>query len=111
LPEEQIIGMNEELEVLKTVTARLAGARIPYMMTGSIAVSFYAVPRMTRDIDLVVELSEPDVDRLVRLFQDDFYVDRNTVLRAVTQRAMFKSKAGSFKGGVISKAFKGGVIA
>lgn len=81
--------MNEELEVLKTVTARLGGARIPYMVTGSIAVNFYALPCMTRDIDLVVELSEPDADRLVRLFQEDFYVDRNMVLRAVTQRAMF----------------------
>lgn len=44
--------MTEELEVLTTVTRRLAGAGIPYMVTGSMAVNFYAVPRMTRDIDL-----------------------------------------------------------
>jgi len=81
--------MSEELEVLKTVTARLGGARIPYMVTGSIAVNFYAVPRMTRDIDLVVELAEEDAGRIVRLFQDEFYVDAEMVRRAIAERGMF----------------------
>ena len=48
--------MTEELAVLKSVTGRLEAAGIPYMMTGSFAANYYAVPRMTRDIDLVVEL-------------------------------------------------------
>ena len=81
--------MSEELEVLKTVTQRLTRAQIPYMVTGSIAGNFYAVPRMTRDIDLVVELSEQDVDRVVDLFREDFYVDRDMVQRAIRERAMF----------------------
>jgi hypothetical protein len=54
----------EELEVLTIVTGRLAAAGIPYMVTGAVAASYYAVPRMTRDIDLVVELSARDVDRV-----------------------------------------------
>jgi len=53
--------VSEELEVLKTVTQRLADASIPYMVTGSIAANFYTVPRMIRDIDIVVELSERDI--------------------------------------------------
>jgi len=81
--------MSEELEVLKTVTQRLTRAQIPYMVTGSIAGNFYAVPRMTRDIDLVVELSEQDVDRVVDLFREDFYVDRDMVQRAIREKAMF----------------------
>ena len=52
--------MSDELEILKSVTAKLDSARIPYMVTGSMAVNYYATPRMTRDIDLVVELSEED---------------------------------------------------
>jgi len=60
--------MSEELDVLQEVTQRLAGAHISYMVTGSIAVSYYAVPRMTRDIDLVVELSSGDADRFCDLF-------------------------------------------
>lgn len=81
--------MSEELEVLKLVTQRLAEAAIPYMVTGSIAVNFYAVPRMTRDIDIVVELSERDVDRIVRIFDEDFYTERETIQRAVREKGMF----------------------
>lgn len=81
--------MSEELEVLKIVTGRLDGAGIPYMVTGSIAVNFYAIPRMTRDIDLVVELSNSDAERVLRLFQPDFYVDDETVRRAVATQGMF----------------------
>ncbi|MCZ7626713.1 MAG: hypothetical protein C3F12_12950 [Candidatus Methylomirabilota bacterium] len=81
--------MSEELEVLKAVTRRLTGTGIPYMITGSMAANFYAVPRMTRDIDIVVDVAESDVDRLIGLFQDDFYVDRDTVQEAVRAKGMF----------------------
>ena len=81
--------MSQELEVLRMVTNRLAVANVPYMVTGSIAMNYYVVPRMTRDIDIVVELSEEDVEKTVRLFQRDFYVDREMVERAVKGRLMF----------------------
>jgi hypothetical protein len=42
------------------------------MVTGSMAANFYAVPRMTRDIDLVIELSERDVNRVTGLFQQEY---------------------------------------
>lgn len=81
--------MSDELDVLKAVTADLEGAGIPYMVTGSMATNFYTVPRMTRDIDLVIELFERDVDRITRLFQQDYYIDRDMVERAVREHAMF----------------------
>lgn len=81
--------MSQELEVLQLVTTRLAEVGIPYMVTGSIAMNYYAVPRMTRDIDIVVELVEKDVEAAVRLFQRDFYVDREMVQEAVKNRLMF----------------------
>jgi hypothetical protein len=81
--------MSDELVVLKSVAARLGEAGIPYMVTSSIAANFYAVPRMTRDIDLVVELSERDVDRVTQLFQQEYYIDRDMVQRAVRDHAMF----------------------
>ena len=43
----------EEIQVLKDVAGRLDRAGIPYMLSGSMAMHFYAAPRMTRDIDLV----------------------------------------------------------
>ena len=48
--------MTEELEVLTIVAGRLEAVWIAYMVTGSFAANYYAVPRMTRDINLVVEL-------------------------------------------------------
>ena len=81
--------VSDELDVLKSVAVRLETAGIPYMVTGSMAANFYAVPRMTRDIDLVIELSERDIDRVTRLFQQEYYIDRDMVQRAVRDHAMF----------------------
>ena len=81
--------MSEELEVLKTVAQRLDTAGIAYMVTGSMAVNYYAVPRMTRDIDVVVELSPGDAGRICHIFQNDFFIDREAVQRSIKQKAMF----------------------
>jgi hypothetical protein len=59
------------------------------MVTGSIAANFYAVPRMTRDIDVVIELSEHDADNLIRIFEKDFYLEPNTVRAAARNKTMF----------------------
>jgi len=81
--------VTEELEVLAIVTRRLESAGIGYMVTGSIAANYYAVPRMTRDIDIVVELSAHDTDRVCALFEEDFYVDRDAVREAIAARGTF----------------------
>jgi hypothetical protein len=81
--------VSDELDILKLVVARLDAAGILYMVTGSLAANFYATPRMTRDIDLVVELREGDVGRVVVLFQDDYYIDRDMVEQAIRNRSMF----------------------
>jgi hypothetical protein len=83
------MAVSEELEVLKEVARRLDGARIPYMVTGSIAANFYTVPRMTRDIDIVVELSERDVGRFIPLFEKDYYLEPEAVRGAVKSKGMF----------------------
>src|SRR5437870_8170665 len=81
--------MSEELEGLKEVARRLAGAGIPYMITGSTAANFYAVPRMTRDIDIVVELSERDIGKFILAFEKDHYLEPETVREAVKNKRMF----------------------
>lgn len=81
--------MTEELGVLKTVTGRLESAGIPYMVTGSIAGNYYAVPRMTRDIDIVIQVNSADADRLTELFRDEFYVEPEAVGRAIAERTAF----------------------
>jgi hypothetical protein len=63
-----------ELAVLKDVVGRLEAAGLDYMLSGSLALSFYATPRMTRDIDVVVALSAASLDILRRAFEPDYYV-------------------------------------
>jgi len=75
--------MSAELEVLQDAIARLEGAGIAYMLTGSVALSYYAEPRMTRDVDLVVELAGRDPKAVVALFAADYYVSESDVARAM----------------------------
>lgn len=70
------------------MVARLDGAAIPYMLSGSTAVGVYATPRMTRDLDIVVALEPQDADRFVRLFADDFYCDADAVRRSAAARSI-----------------------
>lgn len=81
--------MSEEFEILKTVTERLDAAGIPYMVTGSMAVNYYGVPRMTRDIDVVIDLSVVDVDRVCELFRGEFYLEREAVRESIERQTTF----------------------
>lgn len=78
-----------ELEVLREVCLRLEDADIAYMLTGSLAMNYYAQPRMTRDIDLIVALTAQDKQILLELFSADFYIDADSVARALDDASMF----------------------
>ena len=81
--------MNEQIAFVKEIARRLDSAGIFYMFTGSIAMVFYATPRMTRDIDLVVQLVTTGSQKLIDLFSDDCYIDRASVVRAIDSYGMF----------------------
>lgn len=81
--------MNEQLEFVKQLANRLDSAGFPYMMTGSMAMAVYAVPRMTRDIDIVVEYRPEDAEKLAGLFAHDCYVDLDSVREAANNQGMF----------------------
>ena len=81
--------MSEELEVLKIVTERLNRTNIPYMVSGSMAANYYTVPRMTRDIDIVIELKETDLDKFAELFADDFYLNKEMIKKEVRRQGIF----------------------
>lgn len=59
------------------------------MITGSVALSFYAQPRMTRDIDVVIECQPDDAPRIVDLFKPDCYVDETEIREAARHESMF----------------------
>lgn len=81
--------MELELQVLKLVAERLDFLGIPYMVSGSVALNFWGQPRMTRDIDLVVELGPTDSVRLVQLFAEEFYCDAEVIRAEIEREGMF----------------------
>ena len=72
-----------ELAALQDVCARLDGAGIAYMLTGSLAMSFYARPRMTRDIDLVIALEAAQAERLTTALGADYHADAEAIVAAI----------------------------
>jgi hypothetical protein len=81
--------MKNEIDVLRDLSARFAQGKINYMLTGSLAMNYYAQPRMTRDIDLVVDLNAKDADLLIDLFGRDYYVSREAITRAIAHQSVF----------------------
>jgi hypothetical protein len=81
--------MQNELDIVRDVSARLEKGGLAYMLTGSMAMNYYAQPRMTRDIDLVVALTAQDTDKVVHLFTPDYYVSREAVSSSIAHGSLF----------------------
>jgi hypothetical protein len=81
--------MTTELDVLGVVSDRLSANGLAFMLTGSFALAYYATPRMTRDLDIVVALNAHDADTLVALFESDFYIDVDAAREAILSERMF----------------------
>lgn len=77
-------------EFLRKVVEILDDAGIPYMLTGSLASAYYAVPRATQDLDVVIEAAQGGIDRVVRGLHDaGCYVDRDAALEAWRTHGQF----------------------
>jgi hypothetical protein len=61
-----------EIDIVRDISRRFEQADIPYMLTGSMAMNYYAQPRMTRDISVVITIGPEDVDRVAALFRPDY---------------------------------------
>jgi hypothetical protein len=61
----------------------------PYMVTGATAAILYGQPRVTNDIDVVLELDEPSALRLGTVFpEQDFYLPPLEILRVEQARTL-----------------------
>lgn len=76
--------------LLKETTASLDDRNIPYMISGSLAMTVYTVARMTRDIDIVIELDPDNLNAFLKIFSSDFYVsEENIIKEEIKRRGMF----------------------
>ncbi|MGC3990477.1 MAG: hypothetical protein QM796_12510 [Chthoniobacteraceae bacterium] len=81
--------MKNELDIVRDVSERLDDICVGYMLTGSMAMNYYAQPRMTRDIDLVVAIALSDVAPIISAFQPDYYVFPDAVRSSIAHQSMF----------------------
>lgn len=81
--------MSIEQDIVRDVSERLDRHGIAFMLTGSMAMNAYAEPRMTRDVDVVVQLGPEDTHRIVAAFSPDYYVDAEIAERALRNEGMF----------------------
>lgn len=79
----------EQNDILLDCTTRFDELGIDYMLTGSMALVHYAIPRSTADIDIVLDIYPKHVDRFVEKFEDDYLVEKSRVQQAVYARRLF----------------------
>ena len=69
----------------------LNSVEIPYYLTGSWALSYYAQPRSTHDIDFVVNLFQKDVSRFFNAFDKDRYmISKQSITDAIFYKTQFQ---------------------
>ncbi len=78
----------EIFKLLQFISNVLTKCNIPYMLAGSMAMNFYTVSRATRDIDIVVNLKEKDVDKFLAELEN-FYYNRDTIVMEIKRKGMF----------------------
>jgi hypothetical protein len=62
---------------------------IPYEVGGSVASSFHGVPRMTMDVDLVVDLKREQAEEFASLLDSEFYADAEMIHDALARGRAF----------------------
>jgi hypothetical protein len=86
------MGQNEMSTsiLLRMLSEKFSQLKLPYMLVGSTASSFYGILRSTRDIDIVID---PDPDQLTALAgllpPAEFYYDLVDAQQALANRSIF----------------------
>src|SRR5205809_4216717 len=79
-----------EIDIVRDISRRFEQASIAYMLTGSMAMNYYAQPRMTRDIDVVIAIGPADdVDRVAALFRPDYYLSEENIRESLASESIF----------------------
>jgi hypothetical protein len=80
---EQVDLLGHTVQVLETLA-------IPYMIVGSFASSVHGEPRMTQDIDIVIDPTGSQLEELCAAFgSDEYYVSRDAARQALARRDQF----------------------
>src|SRR6266404_5300176 len=78
-----------EIDIVRDISKKFEQAGIAYMLTGSMAMNYYAQPRMTRDIDVVVAIGPENIERIAALFRPEYYVSEESIRESLAHESIF----------------------
>ena len=81
--------ISDELNVLFDIIDKLDKIRIDYILTDSMAMNYYAEPRMTRDFDIIVEVGALQKKVFFETFEADYYFTDIAFDEAIKYNTMF----------------------
>lgn len=77
-------------ELLSYLVKVLNENHIEYMVTGSTVSSFQGQPRMTHDIDVLVNIKKHSIPGLMKAFSmPEFYLDESSIVEAIRLQRVF----------------------
>ncbi len=77
-------------ELLQFISKELEIRNIEYMLSGSVALNAYSIPRYTRDIDIVIELRSEEFSTFAEIFANrECYFHRESAEVEVRRQGMF----------------------
>lgn len=80
----------ELFDLLKRVVESFESLKISYIITGSVASMAYGEPRFTNDIDIVAEIKEYHIKKLLILFPpEEFYLSEEGISEAIVNNSQF----------------------
>ena len=62
----------EPLQVTRKIAQEFDRLEVRYFIGGSLVSSLHGVPRATQDVDIVADIKDEHVPRLVNVFEKDF---------------------------------------
>ncbi len=99
------------IETLRDFVAKADELGIGYMVTGSFVMSAFGEIRFTRDIDVVVQITEKDITRIFRKFESEYYVSDESIRNAIARESMFNVISNEHGGKVDCIVMKGNEFA
>ncbi len=67
----------------------LSREEIPYMLSGSMAMGVYTVPRSTQDFDFIVRLDNKHVPKVLKQYSKGYYCNEDSINDAIKRKSMF----------------------
>lgn len=83
--------MDTPASLLDNLFRRLEKLGLKYIVGGSFASSLFGIRRSTQDLDIVLDISEFDIDDFVEEFKEDYSLSRPTIEQALDSSEPFAS--------------------